>query len=204
MRNTKKTKGMHRQRNRLSLSVRQSKKEKKPGEMEKWGGQCSWYHQHLFHESISVNGSPIHKKFGKTEGERGGAGAGEWPNTQRIFYPTQLTVNRAWTPHDPEATAQVSIASKVKWYNTSCLLGTRDMYKESWMKGCKNQCFVKCTEFLFTSCWWSSLYNICCCCCFSLSWSCVELLCCPNAPHAGLYICGCSYSQGIDITCSES
>lgn len=31
----------------------------------------------LFRWSISVNGSPIHKTFGGTEGERGGVGGGE-------------------------------------------------------------------------------------------------------------------------------
>lgn len=194
---------MHRQRNRLSLSVRQSKKEKSRGRWKSEEGSALDTINTYSTSPFLLMDHLFTKSLEKTEGERGGAGTGEWPNTQRIFYSTQLTVNRLWTPHDPEASAQVSIASKVKWYNTSCLLGTRYMYKESWLKGSKNQCFMKCTEFFFTSCWWSSLYNICCCCCFSLSWSCVELLCCPNVPHAGLYICGCSYSQGIDITCSE-
>lgn len=31
----------------------------------------------VFRSSISVNGSPIHKTFGRTEGERGGVGGGE-------------------------------------------------------------------------------------------------------------------------------
>ena len=54
--------------------------------------------------------------------------------TRRIFHRAQLTVNRDWTPHDPEATAQVSTASKLKLYNTSGLSGTRDMYKEVLLK----------------------------------------------------------------------
>lgn len=53
---------------------------------------------------------------------------------QPIFHPAQLTVNRDWTPRDPEATAQVSTASKVKLYNMPGLSRTIDTHKAAWLK----------------------------------------------------------------------
>lgn len=58
--------------------------------------------------------------------------------TLQIFHSAQLTVNRDWTPNDPEAAAQVSTASTFKLHNTQGCSGTQRYQQRDWNENEQN------------------------------------------------------------------